>query len=518
MENKIKILWADDEIDLLKPHLMFLEEKGFEVATATNGDDALDLFDEKEFDIVFLDENMPGLSGLETLSQIKNKNGMVPVVMITKSEEEDIMEEAIGSKISDYLIKPVNPNQILLTIKKNLDTRRLVAETTTHNYQREFREISMQLGDRLDYNEWKDVYRKLVRWELELETSKEESMSEILASQKTEANSQFCKFVEDHYIDWLNGTGDDHPTLSHTLFKNEIAPKLENKRPAFLIVIDNLRWDQWEIIRSEVLQYFKLLSEDMYMSILPTATQYSRNAIFAGLTPLEIEKRFKDKWLNDEDEGGKNQHEEAFLEDQLQRLGLSKKFSYHKVTRNHFGKKLVEKVPNLMHNDLNVIVYNFVDMLSHARTDMEMIKELADDEAAYRSITRSWFEHSPLKDMMERIAEHDVDVFITTDHGTIRVQEPSKVVGDRNTNSNLRYKQAKNLNYEAKDVFAIRDPHDAQLPKVNVSQSFIFAKEDRYFVYPNNYNHFVNMFRNTFQHGGISLEEMLIPMVHLESK
>lgn len=516
--DKLRILWADDEIDMLKPHLLFLKEKDFEVETATNGDDALDLFDEQEFDIVFLDENMPGLSGLETLNQIKNKNPRVPVVMITKSEEEHIMEEAIGSKISDYLIKPVNPNQILLTIKKNLDTKRLVAETTSHNYQREFREIGMRLGDRLNYQEWKDIYRKLVHWELELERSNEDGMSEILNSQKTEANAQFFKYVENNYIDWMDGNSDDNPTMSHTVFKNKIAPKIGKGKPTFMLLIDNLRWDQWEIIKPAVLDMFKLENEDIFLSILPTATQYSRNAIFAGLTPLDIERRFKDKWVNDEDEGGKNLYEEDFLADQMQRLNLGKSFSYNKITKHHAGKKLVETIPNMMNNDLNVIVYNFVDMLSHARTEMEMIRELADDEAAYRSITLSWFEHSPLKDMMERIAEYDVNVVITTDHGTVRVQEPSKVIGDKNTNTNLRYKQAKNLNFEAKDVFAVKNPHDAYLPKVNVSQSFIFAKEDKFFAYPNNYNYYVNFYRNTFQHGGISLEEMMIPIVHLGSK
>ena len=343
-------------------------------------------------------------------------------------------------------------------------------------------------------------------------------MAEILQSQKVEANSQFFKFVERNYIDWLNGEGDDHPTMSHTLFKNKIAEKVNPNKPTFMILIDNLRWDQWEIIKPSVLDMFKLESEDLFMSILPTATQYARNAIFAGLMPLEIERRFGNKWLNDEDEGGKNQYEEDFIADQLQRLGLTNKFSYNKITKVHAGKKLVDSVPNLMNNDLNVIVYNFVDMLSHARTEMEVIRELADDEPAYRSITKSWFEHSPLKDIMQRIAEHDVNVIITTDHGTVRVQEPSKVVGDRNTNTNLRYKQAKNLNYQEKDVFSVRNPHDAYLPKVNVSQSFIFAKEDKFFAYPNNYNYYVNYYRDTFQHGGISLEEMMIPIVHLKNK
>lgn len=516
--DSIRILWADDEIDLLKPHLLFLKEKGYDVVTATNGDDALDLFDSSHFDIVFLDENMPGLSGLETLSQIKAKNGLVPVVMITKSEAEHIMEEAIGSKISDYLIKPVNPNQILLTLKKNIDTRRLQREKATSNYQREFREIGMRLGDRLSYSEWKDLYRKLVYWELELDRTGEEGMAEILNMQKTEANQQFFKFVERNYIDWLNGRGDDVPVMSHTLLRKQAFPLVGKGKPTFLILIDNLRYDQWEVIKPMVHERFRPVSDDLFMAILPTATQYARNALFAGLMPSEIEKRFPNLWLNDEDEGGKNQHEHDFLADQLKRLGMNVKHSYNKVTNNAAGKKLADQAVNLLTNDLNVVVYNFVDMLSHARTDMEVIRELADDEAAYRSITRSWYEHSPLKEFIDRIAEHDVNLVITTDHGTIRVKEPTKIIGDRNTNTNLRYKQGKSLTYEKKDVFEVRNPQEVFLPRMHVSQSFVFAKEDKFFAYPNNYNYYVNHYRNTFQHGGVSLEEMLIPIVVLNSK
>lgn len=516
MEN-IKILWADDEIDHLKPHIMFLKEKGYEVTIATNGEDALDHFDESEFDMVFLDENMPGLTGLETLSKMKEKNDLVPVVMITKSEEEYIMEEAIGSQIADYLIKPVNPNQILLSIKKNLDNKRLVSEKTNSSYQREFRDIAMRLGDRLDLADWKQLYRDLVRWELQLETSEDQGMAEILTMQKSEANQQFFKYVKDNYIDWLNGES-DAPIMSHTVFKERVANHIGREKPTFMILIDNLRWDQWKMIRPMVSEMFKIDNEELFVSILPTATQYSRNAMFAGLMPSEIEKLHPGKWLNDEDEGGKNMHEDAFLAEQLKRLNLGGKHSYNKITNNAAGKKLVDQIPNLMNNELNVIVYNFVDMLSHARTEMEVIRELADDESAYRSITRSWFEHSPLFEMMKKISESDCKVVITTDHGTIRVKEPSKVVGDKNTNTNLRYKQAKNLKYEAKDVFEVRNPGDAYLPKVNVSQSFIFAKEDMFFAYPNNYNYYVNYYRNTFQHGGVSLEEMLIPVITLNTK
>jgi CheY-like chemotaxis protein len=516
--DAIHILWADDEIDLLKPHMLFLKEKGYEVTTATNGDDALDLFDSGKFDIVFLDENMPGLSGLETLTQLKAKNNLIPVVMITKSEAEHIMEEAIGSKISDYLIKPVNPNQILLTLKKNIDNKRLEREKVASEYQREFREIGMRLGDRLSFAEWKELYRRLVHWELEMGRTGEEGMAEIIAMQKTEANLQFFKYIERNYTDLLNGKVDDVPTMSHTLFKKQVAPLVGKGKPTFFVVIDNLRYDQWEMIRPMVLEKFRSTSDDLYMSILPTATQYARNAIFAGLMPSEIERRYPNWWLNDEDEGGKNQFESEFMTEQLKRLGMNVKMTYNKITNNAAGKRLVDQVPNLMTSDLNVIVYNFVDMLSHARTEMEVIRELADDEPAYRSITRSWYEHSPLRDILERVADYDVNLVISTDHGTIRVKEPSKVVGDRNTNTNLRYKQAKNLSYEKRDVLEVRNPQDAFLPRMHVSQSFIFAKGDIFFAYPNNYNQYVAMFRNTFQHGGISLEEMLIPIVTLVSR
>jgi DNA-binding response OmpR family regulator len=513
--EKIQILWADDEIELLKPHVLFLKEKGYDVQTAISGDGALDLIGKTNFDIVFLDENMPGLSGMETLARIKNIKSDLPVVMITKSEEERIMEDAIGSKISDYLIKPVNPNQILLSLKKILDNKRLVSEKTTSGYQQEFRSIGMTLSDRLSHTEWVEVYKKLVYWELELQRSSDQSMFEILQMQKREANAQFSKFIENNYVSWLNGKEKNPPTLSHTLMKNKVIPLLDQEGPVFMILIDNLRYDQWKMLQPILHTYFKTESEDLFYSILPTATQYARNAIFAGLMPSEIEKMFPKQWLNDEEEGGKNQFEDVFLAGNLKRLGKDVKHSYNKITNHAAGKKLSENFNNLMGNKLNVIVYNFVDMLSHARTEMEVIRELADDEAAYRSITVSWFEHSPLHDIIKQIADKKGRLIITTDHGTIKVTEPSKVVGDRNVNTNLRYKQGKSLDYVKKDVFEIRKPEEAFLPKQHVSQAFIFVKEDKFFAYPNNFNYYVSYYRNTFQHGGISLEEMIIPYVVL---
>jgi hypothetical protein len=438
--------------------------------------------------------------------------------MITKSEEEAIMEDAIGSKISDYLIKPVNPNQILLSLKKTLDNKRLISEKTTTEYRKDFQQIGMTLSDNLDCNAWMEVYKKLVYWELELDQSQDKSMMEVLKMQKADANTQFCKFVEKNYVNWLNGKDNKAPTMSHTLLKNKMIPDLDKSNCTFLLVIDNLRYDQWKIIQPIISEYFKVENEELFFSILPTATQYARNALFAGLLPSEIEKKYPNLWLNDEDEGLKNQHEEEFLLAQLKRLGKDIKTSYNKITNLNAGKRLADNMNNLLQNKLNVIVYNFVDMLSHARTDMEVIRELADDEPAYRSITHSWFEHSTLLEMIKFISEKKCKLIITTDHGTVHVKEATKVVGDKNVNTNLRYKTGKTLDYNKKEVFEIKNPHDAYLPKQHVSSVFIFAKEDNFFAYPNNFNHYVNYYKNTFQHGGVSMQEMIIPYITLSAK
>jgi len=513
---QVKILWADDEIELLKPHVLFLESKGYKVVPVNNGSTAVDKNAAEDFDIIFLDENMPGISGLEALARIKKAKPYVPVVMITKSEEEHIMEEAIGSNIADYLIKPVNPNQILLAIKKNLDQKKLVSQTTNSNYQREFRELGMQLNSRLDKDEWLDVYDQLVYWELRLENIEDSGMREILSMQKKEANTQFSKFIEDNYLDWLNGV-EEAPQMIHTLFQKRINPLLEDENP-FVLVIDNLRYDQWKVLSPIFSRYFSLQTEEIIYSILPTATQYARNAFFAGLMPSEIQKKYPQWWRSEEDEGGKNSHEHDLLEAHLKRLGRDIKWSYNKITNLDAGKKLVDSFNKLLDNKLNVIVYNFVDMLSHARTEMEVIRELADDESAYRSLTVSWFDHSPLHDIVKKIAESGRKVIITTDHGTVRVNSPVKIMGERSTNTNLRYKVGRNLSYKDKDVFKVSDPQHAFLPKTGISSEFVFARDNDFFVYPNNFNHFVNYYGDTFQHGGISLEEVLIPFIVMGAK
>ena len=517
LNEKITILWVDDEIDLLKPHIMFLEDKGYAIETANNGVTAIELVENNHFDLVFLDENMPGLSGLETLIQLKDKRSNMPVIMITKSEEESIMEEAIGSKILDYLIKPVNPSQILLSIKKHIDSDRLVSKKTNADYQKEFTSIGMKLGGALNKEEWIELFKKITFWELELEQSGDDGMKQILEMQKAEANAQFFKYVKSNYHSWVNN--EDSPLMSHQLFRQKVLPIIQDDKSTFFIVIDNLRYDQWKMIESSISSDFRVDEEMLYCSILPTATQYSRNAIFSGLMPLEMERLHKDWWKNDTDEGGKNMFEEQFLTAQLQRLGKGHiKTSYNKITNIHAGRKLADNMQNLSHNQLNVIVYNFVDMLSHARTDMKVIKELAEDDAAYRSLTTSWFEHSPLKDMMTFISKNKHKLVITTDHGTVLVKKPTKVLGDKDMTTNLRYKQGKNMRYNNKEVFEIDNPKDVFLPSVNISSKYIFAREDFFLAYPNNFNYYVNHYKETFQHGGISLEEMIIPVITLSPK
>jgi CheY-like chemotaxis protein len=516
--QRYNILWADDEIDLLKPYIMFLSNKGYDVTAVNNGSDAIEKCAEVSYDLVFLDENMPGMSGLEALSQIKTTRPNLPVVMVTKSEEEHIMEDAIGSKISDYLIKPLNPNQLLLSIKKILENRRLVTEKTNLSYQQDFRNISMAYNERIDHEEWMEIYKKLVFWELEIDNTETRSMGEVIDMQKDEANSNFAKFILESYEGWLNENKDEAPLMSHQLMKEKVFPMIKKDSPLFFIVIDNLRYDQWKIIQPIIEEYFVVEEESSYFSILPTTTAYCRNSIFSGMLPSEMAKQYPNLWVTDEDEEGKNNFEDEFLNIQLQRNRLDIKHSYNKIITTAQGKDLLDKFQNLMNNQLNVIVYNFVDMLSHARTDTAMIRELAPDESAYRSLTNSWFLHSPLLDMLKKIAEKKGRVIITTDHGTIRVKRPFKIIGDRNVNTNLRYKQGKNLGFDEDNVFVARKPERFFLPKPNVSTAYVFTIQDYFFAYPNNYNYYVNYYKDTFQHGGVSLEEMIVPIVTLRTK
>lgn len=513
--RKISILWVDDEIDVLKAQIVFLEKKGYLVETALDGYSALDKIEKNYYDLIFLDENMPGISGLDTLNRIKELKSDLPVVMITKSEEEDIMEEALGNKIADFLIKPVNPNQILLTIKKVVDSNRLVSEKVSSSYQSEFGKIGIQINESLKAQDWIEVYKKIVYWEIELEESRGEEMKEVLSYQKQEANTEFSKFIKKNYLKWFDSESSEKPLMSPGLFKQRVFPHLDKGEKVFFLFIDNLRYDQWRIIYPFLKPYFRIDREELFYSILPTVTQYARNSMFAGLMPYEINKIIPEFWLYDEEEGGKNMHEEDLLRRNLQSNGKSYKLNYTKVFNKSGEKKVLNNYSDLFNYDLNVLVYNFVDILSHARTNVQMVKELADDEAAYRGLTQSWFSHSYLFELLKKLSEDNVKVIISTDHGSIKVNNPIKVIGDKETSTNLRYKTGRNLQFNPKEVFLIDNMSKAHLPERNINWDYIFATSNDYFVYPNNYNQFVNYYKNTFQHGGISLEEMLIPYVEL---
>lgn len=513
------ILWVDDEMELLKAHIIYLEKKDYEIVTVTNGTDAIEQCQQRTFDLIMLDEMMPGLSGLETLQKIKEITPATPVVMCTKSEEENIMDQAIGSKIADYLIKPVNPNQILLTLKKNIHGQKIVANVTQTGYQQNFQDISMQIENCNNYEDWKDLYKRLVFWELEL-SSANSNMESMLKKQKEEANNAFGKFIKKNYMDWVNPqrtTDIDRPLMSPDLFKTDIFPILNEGKQVFLIVIDNLRYDQWKVLAEEIGELFNI-EEDLYYSILPTATQYARNAIFSGLMPTQIAEMFPDLWVDEDEEEGKNLNEAPLIQTQFDRYRRKNTFSYHKINDQNAAEKFINQLNNLKNNDLNVLVVNFIDMLSHARTETKMIRELASNESAYRSITRSWFKHSFLIDIFKLLADTNYHIIVTTDHGCIRATDAIKVVGDRNTNTNLRYKIGKNLSYNPREVFEIKEPRKAQLPQPNLSTSYIFATSDKFFAYPNNYNYYVSYFKDTFQHGGISMEEMIIPLITLTKR
>lgn len=510
-----RLLWVDDEIEMLRPHILFLEKKGYEIDTATNGADAIDLCRESSFDLILLDENMPGLSGLETLMQLKELTPNVPIVMVTKNEEEDLMEQAIGSKIADYLIKPVNPNQILLTLKKNIHAKELVQEVAQTGYRQDFARIGMQLSENLTAEDWKELYKKLVFWEMELATT-DSNMTDMLQMQKEEANLTFAKFVRKNYEEWITNP-DSRPLMSPDIFKRCVFPRLSAGRKVLLLVLDNCRFDQWRMLSAELSDDFDI-EENLYYSILPTATQYARNAIFAGLMPLQIKEMYPNLWVDEEEDEGKNLNEEELIRQQLARYRRRETFTYHKVNDSGAMDKILGGFSAMAAHPLNVLVINFIDILSHARTESRMVRELAGSESAYRSITLSWFRHTPIKDLFRRLASEDFDILITTDHGSIRVNTPTKVVGDRNVNTNLRYKLGKNLSYNPKEVYEVKQPKKLLLPQPNLSTAYIFATGARFFAYPNNYNYYVQYYKDTFQHGGISMEEMLIPLISLKAK
>ena len=514
----VKILWVDDEVELLKPHVLFLKAKGYEVATCNNGYDAIDMAAEESYDLIILDEMMPGMTGLETLPRIKEIRPTTPVIMVTKSEEENIMDKAVGSKIADYLIKPVNPNQVLLSIKKNVHSQQLVTEQTAADYRAEFGRLSTSVQMASTFGDWCNLYRRLTGWEIGLAETDDPGLRDVLVYQKNEANQEFSKFVRRNYYDWINNRSKDTPVMSHTLMRTNVFPVVDAHPKTTLLLIDNFRYDQWRSISSLLRGYYDVALDDFYCAILPTATQYARNAVFAGLMPRAIDKLMPRKWLNDNEEGGKNQYEEHFLQRLMAQNGKNYKYTFDKLVRPEAGRKLVENIRRIYDADFSVIVYNFLDILSHARTETDIIRELTEDEAAFRSLTRSWFEHSDLYTILRLLAERGHTVVITSDHGTIRVDNPVRVTGDRETSANLRYKTGRNLAYNSREVYEVHKPEDIQLPSSNLTSSYIFAYNTDFLVYNNDANRHIRYYRNTFQHGGISMEEMIVPYIVLSPK
>ncbi|MFI3327619.1 MAG: PglZ domain-containing protein [Rikenellaceae bacterium] len=519
----VRILWVDDEIELLKPHVLFLEKRGYAIFTCNNGYDAIDMFKQEHFDLVILDEMMPGMTGLDMLPLIKDISPDVPIIMVTKSEEDDIMDKAIGSKIADYIIKPVNPRQVLSSIKKFIHSEALVTEKTTADYRSEFGRLSQSMQSADSFADWCNLYRKLTNWDIEIAQTSDQSIREVLNYQQVEARQLFSRFVCRNYVEWINRRGEDTPVMSHTLMRDRVLPVLEQEMDrggkTTLLLIDNFRYDQWREISSQLRSLFEVETDGLYCSILPTATQYARNAMFAGMMPLEIAKKMPEKWVHDHEGEAKNQYEEEFLSALLRRNGLEEcRVSYDKLVRPEQGRKLLANMQHIHEADLSVIVYNFLDVLSHARTETNVVRELTEDDASYRSLTRSWFDHSELYSILRQLSQKGHTVIITSDHGTVRVDKAIKVTGDKQTSANLRYKTGRNLAYNHREVFEVTRPENIQLPSSNITSSYIFAYDSDFFVYNNDANRHIRYYKSTFQHGGISMEEMLVPYVVLKPK
>lgn len=517
--NKAKILWVDDEVEFLQPHILFLKEKGYDVSTAVNADDAIDLIQHQSFDLVLLDEMMPGKDGLSTLAEIKKINPGLPIIMITKNEEESLMEDAIGAHINDYLTKPVNPSQILIAAKKILESQNISQKKITRDYAQELTKISTQLMSPLTYQDWIDIYLKLTQWDVELDSVSDKELREVIYNQRRECNVEFGKYIEKNYQQWLQKDS-ERPDLSIDIIKKFIYPELKNGKKTAFFIIDCMRLDQWLALEKYFYNYFTI-QKNYHFSILPTATPFSRNAIFSGLFPSEIEKRYPDLWAQGEDDDfSRNRFENQMLFDQLRLLGLSLKSEtrYSKILNDEEARNLEKNLTSYTDSPLLSVVLNFVDILAHSRSDLPILKEIAPDEPSYRSLTSSWFEHSAAYSIFKKLGEMGMTIYITSDHGSVRCLRGAKVLGDRETSTNLRYKYGRNLKVDPKHAIFIQNPLDYKLPRRNFNVNYIISKEDYYFVYPTNYHKYLAYYRNSFQHGGISLEEMILPVIKLQPK
>jgi CheY-like chemotaxis protein len=515
-DDRRQILWADDEIDLLRPHIKFLEQKGFAVTAVPNGEDALSALSRQRFDVVLLDEMMPGLGGLATLDAIKSRDLTLPVILVTKSEEETLMEEAIGKRITDYLIKPVNPSQVFLACKRVLDAEKLQDSQRARDYVGEMQRWQSLDIRRLGWEEWVELALDVARWDVRFDNLPDAGLKQAHQDFRRSLNIDFARFVEDGYPHWVRRP-DQRPKLSTDVVKHAVVPPLKQGRRVVFIIIDCMRLDQWLTLEPLIEEYFDIKRE-YYCSILPTATPYSRNAIFSGLLPAELHRRHPDLWQeSSNDERTKNRFERQLLDFQLERMRAmpekgTKYMKIYTADEAHQTRRQINSIAGLA---LVSMVFNFLDILAHGRSESEILQELAPDEAAFRAVMKAWFTHSPLYDIIRALSTQDCTVVLTTDHGAVLGRRAALVYGNRDTSTNLRYKFGLNLNCDSKQAVIVRKPMDFMLPDDGVNKNYILAREDFYFVYPTRFHEFERQYRNSLQHGGISVEEMILPLVTL---
>ncbi|MCS6790057.1 MAG: PglZ domain-containing protein [Bacteroidia bacterium] len=516
-----RILWVDDEIEHLEPQILHLTAKGFEVLSARHPSEAMDILTRQPIDLLIVDEHMPGMDGIEVTRRVKKLQPHLPVIMVTKDEEESLLESAVGIDIADFLIKPVSPQQLFSACRRILSKAILQQQQAHLDYQRDFRRIATILAFDPTLEEWYAIYKELVYWDIALEKSEASEIREILDGQRTEANLRFCRFFVQNYLEWVHTA--QRPTLSPDVLPRFFLPHIGSrpKEAVVLILIDGMRYDQWKVLESLIAPYYYVAEEHLFFSILPTATQYARNSLFSGLFPLEIAQRYPRYWADDDEEGGKNLFEEEFFGDLLSRHKLPPKVAYEKVLRPEESRSLLQRLPQILQqNSVVVLIFNFLDLLAHTRVQMNILKELAANDIGLRATTRAWLETSAVLQVLRLLPQYVSQVFITTDHGFVQVKRPVRVMGDRETTTNLRYKQGRNLSFdkEEKSVFHIRKPEEGKLPRATASSTYLFAMEDRFLVYPTNYNDYVRLYKDSYQHGGVSLEEIIVPFVRLEVK